>query len=101
MLAKLKQLLAECHYTGGDLLKTLMEANYDYVMARASEEMELARRMGQSEGADDRIMLAIRLLNLARYKLCTPSNPSDTARPAPKRSSKKRSSPGSNGTTGT
>lgn len=78
MLAKLKALLAECHYVSGDLLKTLVEANYDYVMARASEEMERAKVTIDPKEADERIILAIRLLTLARYKLAnnaaTPAN---------------------------
>lgn len=93
MLAKLKKLLSECHYVSGPMLKTYIEASYDYVIARASEEMEMARKATTVAEADQRIILAVRLLTLARYKLSIPSTPKSTGTPAPKRSSKTTSSP--------
>lgn len=93
MLGHLRKLLAECHVTGGGVVNTLAEANYDYCIARASEEMDYAKQATDPEEANRRLILAIRLLNLARYKLCTPSNLPAKATLAPKRKSKKQSSP--------
>lgn len=92
MLAKLRILLAECHFRG-DVVRTLANANYDYCVQRAQEEMDQAKHEPDPDEANRRLILATRLLTLARYKLLIPSSPSDTARPVQKRKSKKTSSP--------
>lgn len=74
MLANLKKLLSECHVTGsGGVVKTLAEANYDYCLSRASEEMDYAKQATDPEEANRRLILATRLITLARLKLANPT----------------------------
>lgn len=71
MIAKLRKLLAEAH-TSGDIVKTLLQADYDYLITRAKEEIEEAQKELKEEEANRRLILATRLITLARYKLANP-----------------------------
>ncbi len=74
MIAKLKTLLAECHFSG-EIVKTLAQANYDYLIQRAQEELDYVKNSTDEVDSKRRLILATRLLTLARYKLENPSEP--------------------------
>lgn len=71
MIAKLKSLLSKCHFQG-DVVRTLANASSDYCLQRAQEEIDEAKRETDPEEKDRRLILATRLLTLARYKMENP-----------------------------
>ena len=72
MIAKLKTLLAEAHFQG-DIVKTLATADYDYLIQRAQEELDYVKNSTDEEDSKRRLILATRLITLARFKLANPN----------------------------
>lgn len=74
MLARLKKLLSECHLTG-DIVNVLAQADFDYLVQRAKEELDYVKQSNDMEDSKRRLVLATRLITLARYKQETPIEP--------------------------
>jgi hypothetical protein len=87
MLAKLKTLLAECHLSG-EIVRTLAQANFDYLIQRAQEELDYVKLSNDEVDSKRRLILATRLITLARYKL---ENPSESVQSRPTRRRRTRS----------
>lgn len=104
MFKEVRKKLNECHLTaGGDFLGVLLRADPRYLIQRAEEEMALVKADAISDelkkANDDRLKLAIQLLNLARTKLCNPGVQSESKK-ARKRIGKTNSSANSKPATG-
>jgi hypothetical protein len=70
MLQALRKLLAECHVTGEHkLLKFIQSNRADYCLHRATEEIHQVLEHPQADNVDERLKLAIQLLNIARFKI--------------------------------
>ena len=72
MLAKLKKMLSECHFSG-EIVKILAQANYDYLIQRAQEELDYVKNSTDEVDSKRRLILATRLITLARFKLANPN----------------------------
>lgn len=68
MLKNLKTLLAKCHFQG-DVVRTLANADATYCLKRAQEEIDEANREDDPDEKERRLILATRLITLARYKI--------------------------------
>lgn len=103
MFKEVRQKLNECHLTaGGEFLGVLLRADPRYLIQRALEEIEPTLSTDKAvltADTDNRLKLAIQLLNLARTKLCNPGVQSGSKK-ARKRTGKTSSSGSSNPATG-
>lgn len=102
MFSEVRKKLNECHLTaGGEFMGVLLRADPSYLRQRAIEEVEssCADKVLTVEQQDNKLKLAIQLLNLARTKLCNPGVQSGSKK-ARKRTGKTSSSANSSPATG-
>ena len=83
MIAKLRQLLADCHMAAGDrTVKILGNSNLFYLIERASEELNSIDVAGtENSEIDRRLKLVTQLVTIARSKLSINQDESKISNP--------------------